>query len=109
MGREMRGKLVESLVDETVVSDRGLAVVGEKTVDVGADDTAVGRHGAFAKATCEFGEGPRAVGTFGHAHMHLVAGEGRSIGRLAFELFEPLITGKYRLDLEKAQTLRAVF
>src|SRR5690349_3079364 len=110
----MRGKPVESIVDEAVISDRrfarpkplepgrALAVVGEKTVDVGADDAPVGRHGAFAEGACELGEGPRAVGAFGYAHMHLVAGEGRSIGSLPFDLFEPLLAGKQRLDLEKA-------
>ena len=54
MGGEMRGKLVERLLDELVISDRGLArakplepgrtlaVVGEQAMDVGADDAAVG-------------------------------------------------------------------
>ncbi len=109
---------VEGLLDEAVIGDRSLAraeapepgralaVVGEETVDIGADDAAIWRHGAIGEAACELGEGPRAIGTLGHAHMHLVAGEGRSIEGFALDLLEPLLSGKRRLDIEKAEALR---
>src|SRR5262249_40583610 len=36
--------------------------------------------------------------------MHLVAGEGRTIGGLTLDLLEPLLSGKSRLDIEQAET-----
>ena len=59
-------------------------------------------------AVGEMGEGPRAVGTFGHAHMHLVAGEGHAVGGLAVDRLEPLVSDKRRLDVEQAEAFGAM-
>ena len=85
MGFQMGGETVEGRVDRSFVRDlRGpagearqpsgaLAVVGEEAVDIRADHAAIRRHGAFRRPIGEAGEGSRAVGSLGHAHMHLVA------------------------------------
>src|SRR5262249_46283542 len=99
---EMACQLVERVIHQGVVGDtwrsgretreprRTLTVVGKQAMDVGPDDTAVGRDGAFRRAVGKPREGTRAVGSLGHANMHFIARKRGAIEACALYLLQPL-------------------
>src|SRR3990170_3237158 len=118
MSGKMSGELVERLLDQGFVGDgctarrealepsRALAVGGEKSMDIGADHAAIARDRPFSRPIGKAGEGPRAVGAFGHPHMHLVAGERSTVRRRAGHGLEPLLGRQGGLDIEQAEAGR---
>src|SRR5687767_11726903 len=96
MRLEMRGKLVERLLDAPVIGDirlapealepcRALAVVHEQPMQIGADHAPIGRLRAFRRAVGEMGEGPRAIGAVTDTLMDLETGIARAVDAAAFD------------------------
>ena len=81
-----------------------LAVVGEEAMHIGPGNTAVSRDGAVGTAVAEAHQRPRRVRARAHPHMHLVALEGRRIGKCrAADFGERLLAFDHRVDLQQAK------
>ena len=88
MTGEMLGQPVQHSLDfRFVLEARGVAqpggaltIVGEKAVDIGRADTAIGRHGAIGPPVGEGEQRPGAIGSRGAADMHFIAAERRAAG-----------------------------
>ena len=112
MRDKMRRKPVEDLFDQGIVGNvcragrqpgkpgGSLTIVGEQTVDLGAEHAAVGRNRSFRRTVGEPGKGPLAIGARRHAHMHYLTGERNAAVRLTTNWFQLLAIREDGFDVQ---------
>ena len=87
MRGEMRRQRIKRPLDQIFIANiswspvetrkplRALPVVGEQAMDISADHPAIGGDRTLGRTVGEPREWPRAILSFGHAHVHLIAGK----------------------------------
>lgn len=119
MGGKMRGERIERPLNQIIVSDigrrvtkprepgRALPIVGEKAMDITADDPAIRRNRAVRRSIGKPRKRPRAIGAVRYSHMHFVAAHRRAVAGMPLHRLKAFLLRQRRCEIEKSKAFDA--